>query len=57
MNVQTNVASAESVIRHADFSKETMHLTRQQVLSQSSTAMLSQANSLPGNILSLLNNI
>jgi flagellin len=54
-NVLQNVTSAESLIRDADFSFETMNFTRLQILSQSSTAMLAQANSLPNNILNLLN--
>jgi flagellin len=33
---------------------ETVELTKNQILSQSGTAMLSQANQLPQNILSLL---
>jgi len=54
-NVLQNVTSAESLIRDTDFSFETMNFTRLQILSQSSTAMLAQANSLPNNILNLLN--
>ena len=38
----------------ADFASETAALTRAQVLQQAGTAMLSQANSLPNNVLSLL---
>ena len=38
----------------ADFASETAALTRSQVLQQAGTAMLSQANSLPNNVLSLL---
>ncbi len=38
----------------ADFASETANLTRAQVLQQAGTAMLSQANSLPNNVLSLL---
>ena len=38
----------------ADFSQETAALTRSQVLQQAGTAMLSQANSIPNNVLSLL---
>ena len=38
----------------ADFASETAALTRAQVLQQAGTSMLSQANSLPNNVLSLL---
>ncbi|HEX4871711.1 MAG TPA: flagellin [Nevskiaceae bacterium] len=38
----------------ADFAKETAALTRSQILQQAGTAMLSQANSAPQNVLSLL---
>ena len=55
MNMHTNVVSAESLIRHTDFSYEAMHMTRKQVLQQSSTAILAQANALPNHILGLLN--
>ena len=54
-NMHTDVSSAESLIRHTDFSVEAMHMTRMQVLQQSSTAILAQANALPNNILGLLN--
>ncbi|NLE01130.1 MAG: flagellin [Fibrobacter sp.] len=53
-NQQTNMQAAESVIRDSDFALETSIFTRNQILTQSSTAMLAQANSLPQNILSLL---
>jgi len=55
MNALINITSAESLIRDADFAKESMNFTRLQVLQQSSTAMLVQANALPNNILGLLN--
>jgi flagellin len=54
-NMIPNVASAESLIRDADFAKETAEFQRLQILQQASSAMLAQANSLPNNILSLLN--
>jgi flagellin len=56
-NMLLNVTAAESTIRDTDFAVETMNFTRLQVLMQSSTSMLSQANQLPSNILSLMNNI
>ena len=49
-----NQTAARSRIMDADFASETAGLTRSQVLQQAGTAMLSQANSLPNNVLSLL---
>ena len=49
-----NQTAARSRIMDADFASETAALTRSQVLQQAGTAMLSQANSLPNNVLSLL---
>ena len=49
-----NQAAARSRIMDADFAAETAALTRAQVLQQAGTAMLSQANSLPNNVLALL---
>jgi flagellin len=49
-----NQAAARSRIMDADFAAETASLTRSQVLQQSGIAMLSQANSSPNAILSLL---
>ena len=49
-----NQTAARSRIMDADFASETAALTRAQVLQQAGTAMLSQANSLPNNVLSLL---
>jgi len=56
-NIATNVenlSAARSRILDADFAVETAALTRQQILQQAGTAMLSQANSLPQNVLGLL---
>jgi flagellin len=53
-NQQTNMQAAESAIRDVDFAAETTEFTRNQILQQSSTAMLAQANSLPQSVLSLL---
>jgi flagellin len=53
-NQEQNMQAAESAIRDADFAKETTNYTRNQILVQSSTAMLAQANTLPQNILTLL---
>jgi flagellin len=53
-NQEQNMQAAESVIRDADFAFETTQFTRNQILQQSSTAMLAQANQLPQSVLSLL---
>jgi len=50
----TNQQSAESLIRDVDFATETSQFTRNQILMQSGTAMLAQANTLPQSVLSLL---
>jgi flagellin len=49
-----NLSSARSQIRDADFAAETAALSRNQILQQAGIAMLSQANSAPQNVLSLL---
>ena len=49
-----NMAASRSRIRDTDFAQETANLTRAQILQQAGTAMLSQANALPQNVLSLL---
>jgi flagellin len=49
-----NQAAAKSRILDADFAAETAALTRAQILQQSGVAMVSQANSVPQNVLSLL---
>jgi flagellin len=49
-----NQAAARSRIMDADFASETASLTRAQVLQQAGVAMLSQANSVPQNVLALL---
>ncbi len=53
-NVVENQNAARSRIMDADFAQETANLTRTQILQQAGTAMLSQANQLPSNVLSLL---
>ena len=50
----TNLTDAESRIRDADMSQEMLDFTRLQILSQSGTAMLAQANQLPQSVLSLI---
>ncbi|WGS64222.1 flagellin N-terminal helical domain-containing protein [Marinitoga aeolica] len=49
-----NLTAAESRIRDADMAKVMAEYTRQQILMQSGTAMLSQANQLPQQVLQLL---
>jgi flagellin len=49
-----NVTASESAIRDADFASETAALTRSQILVQANTSILSQANSSPQQVLSLL---
>jgi flagellin len=49
-----NLSAARSRIRDADFAQETSALTRAQILQQAGTAILSQANSVPQSVLSLL---
>lgn len=49
-----NLSASRSRILDADFAAETANLTRGQILQQAGTAMLAQANSLPQNVLSLL---
>jgi flagellin len=51
---ETNQQAAESSIRDADFAKETASYTKNQILMQSATAMLSQSNMIPSSVLSLL---
>jgi len=50
----TNQQAAESLIRDVDFAQETTQFTRNQILTQSGTSMLSQANMLPQGVLQLL---
>ncbi|MBW8890538.1 MAG: flagellin, partial [Fibrobacteres bacterium] len=49
-----NTQDAESRIRDVDFAKETTEFTRAQILTQSATSMLAQANQVPQGVLSLL---
>lgn len=53
-NMHGNAAASESRIRDADFASEMIEFTRNQVVSQSATAMLAQANSMASGILQLL---
>lgn len=49
-----NTQAAESRIRDTDMAEEMVNFTKNQILSQASTAMLAQANSQSQNVLSLL---
>jgi flagellin len=49
-----NLVAAESRIRDTDMAQEMVALTKNQVLAQAGTAMLSQANQAPQSVLSLL---
>ena len=50
----TNQQAAESQIRDVDFASETSDYTKNQILTQSATAMLAQANVIPQSVLQLL---
>lgn len=49
-----NLINAESVIRDTDMAAEMSEFTKYQIMTQSATAMLAQANQSPNNVLSLL---
>ena len=49
-----NLSASRSRIQDADFAAETANLTKTQIMQQAGIAMLSQANSAPQNVLSLL---
>ncbi|MFM2091437.1 MAG: Flagellin, partial [Planctomycetota bacterium] len=53
-NTQENLMHAESTIRDVDFAAESAKFTKFNILVQSSTSMLAQANQLPQNVLKLL---
>ena len=50
----TNLSSARSQIQDTDYAAATSALSKAQILQQASTAMVSQANTIPQNILTLL---
>ena len=52
-----NVSAAESSIMDTNFAAETSNLTRDQILSQAATTVLSTANSQPQNVLTLLQHV
>lgn len=49
-----NLQAAESIIRDSNMAHETVEFTKNQILVQSSTAMLAQANARPQSVLQLL---
>ena len=53
-NAVQNTAAAKSAIMDADYAAETTELARTQIISQASTAMLSQANQAAQSVLALL---
>jgi flagellin len=53
-NLEFNTQDAESRVRDTDFAKETTNFTRNQIMVQSGTSMLAQANMLPQAVLGLL---
>jgi len=54
MDYSTNMGAAEGRIRNVDVAQESTIYAKEQILVQSSTAMLAQANASPQNVLSLL---
>jgi len=51
---QENLTASESQIRDVDMAAEMVEFTKDQILQQAGTSMLSQANQLPNSVLSLL---
>ena len=51
---QENLTASESQIRDVDMAAEMVKFTKDQILQQAGTSMLSQANQLPNSVLSLL---
>ncbi|MGH8319868.1 MAG: flagellin [Steroidobacteraceae bacterium] len=50
----TNLSSAESAIEDTDYAQATSSLSTAQILQQAGTAMVAQANTIPQNVLTLL---
>jgi flagellin len=50
----TNLSSARSTIQDTDYAMATSALSKAQILQQAGTAMVAQANTIPQNILTLL---
>lgn len=54
LSYEDNLTAAESQIRNVDMASESTKLATYQILTQASTAMLAQANSMSSNVMSLL---
>jgi flagellin len=54
LNAYENTQASESRIRDTDMAEEMISFTKNQILTQSGTAMLAQANVIPQTILQLL---
>jgi Flagellin and related hook-associated proteins len=54
VNYGYNITSAESRLTDADMAKESMKVTKSQILEQASQAMLTQANKLPQQVLKIM---
>ncbi len=52
----TNLTAAQSSIQDTDFAAESANLTREQILVQAGTSVLTIANKNPQNVLTLLQN-
>ena len=53
-NIQENVSASRSRIQDTDFATETAQMTKNQILQQAGTSILSQANQIPQAAISLL---
>ncbi|TMP77543.1 flagellin, partial [Pseudoalteromonas sp. S983] len=53
-NVQENASASRSRIMDTDYATETAHMTKNQILQQAGTSILSQANQIPQAAISLL---
>jgi flagellin len=53
-NYEINLTASESRIRDADIAKQTMEMTKSQILSQASQVMLSQGNQKPQQVIQLI---
>ncbi|RMD60396.1 MAG: flagellin [Nitrospirae bacterium] len=53
-NIRENITAAKSRIMDADFAEETAKMTKSMILQQAGISVLSQANTIPQNVLALL---
>jgi flagellin len=53
-SIKENLSAANSRIRDVDVAAETADMSRNQILMQAGVSVLSQANQMPGMVLSLL---